>query len=97
MISRRSFLQHTAAISTVGVGVTAVAVAKPAMSPREQAIWHIRELERLALEDGAREVMVTLVGRFHSPKFKCKTLMLTHSGELDDFGSSDFLRAGGIA
>lgn len=105
-ISRRHFLTK-AATAGAAVAVAAPVVAsepeiplltrlhehyEEASRPRELAIWHMRELERLAHNDGADEAMVTVVGRFHTPKFHCKTLLLCHrDSSIDDFGDTDFL------
>ncbi|WP_156465136.1 hypothetical protein [Mesorhizobium sp. Root552] len=55
------------------------------MTSRDQAIWYMRELERLAKEDGARSAMVTVVGRFWDPDFECRTLMIDPRGVFIDF------------
>ncbi|MBN9066719.1 MAG: hypothetical protein J0H60_09700 [Rhizobiales bacterium] len=84
-INRRSFLRTSIAASTVVAVAAPVAAAEPVMTTRELAIWHMRELERLAIEDGARSAMVTLVGRFYDPDFDCRTFMIDIRGEFIDF------------
>ncbi len=61
-------------------------MAQPTVSPREKAIWHMRELERLAFEDGAGSVAVFLVGlpRRGGSYETTKMLAIHHSGRLDD-------------
>ncbi|TPK42651.1 MULTISPECIES: hypothetical protein [unclassified Mesorhizobium] len=61
-ITRRFFLRSTAA-GAVSVAAVAPVAAEPEKSLLEQAIWHIRELERLAFEDGAGSVAVNIIGR----------------------------------
>jgi hypothetical protein len=64
--------------------------AEREMTPRERAIWHMRELERLAIDDGARSAMVMLTGRFwDGPDFHCKTFMIDKSGEFIDFETKE--------
>lgn len=60
-ITGRIFLRHTAAGAAVAVTAPAVA-AEPEMSPRERAIWHMEELERLVLADGATAVTIIVCG-----------------------------------
>lgn len=94
-VTRRLFLRHTAAATavaaTVAIPVAVEAAAEPEMTIRERAIWHMRELERLAMEDGASGAMVVLTGRPANygscgtyPGFK--TLMIDHRGVLLDCG-----------
>lgn len=88
MISRRLFLRNTAAAGAVGTTITAPAgAAEVRLSRRDQAIWHMRELERLAKEAGATSASVILAGRgrFNGAGTKKHPLLLiNHSGELDD-------------
>ncbi len=65
-LTRRLFLRHTAAAGAVGVTVAAPALAEPAhtKSPREQALWHIQELERLVLEDGGEGIFIVVSGNY---------------------------------
>lgn len=65
-ITRRLFLRNSAAAGAVAatVAAPAVAVAATPMTPREQAIWHIRELKRLVLEDGAIEPVIIVSGSY---------------------------------
>lgn len=87
-MDRRTFLRGA---PVLGLAVAVPVVAELAKSPRELAVWHMRELERLAKADGAEEVMVVVTGRFFVPDFHCKTLMTDRSGKLNDFGSPEFL------
>ncbi len=92
-ITRRIFLRDTV---TAGAAIAVVApatAAEPEMTPREQAIWHMRELERLAIEDGARSAMVTFVGRYWEPDFSCKTFMIDKDGTFIDFDQKEGLPA----
>lgn len=89
-INRRRFLMQTAtAGAAIAVTTPAATAAAPEMTPREQAIWHMRELERLALEDGAGAVAVTVVGRpaaWHGRGCysELKMIMINHHGVLRD-------------
>ncbi|TKT78398.1 hypothetical protein [Aquamicrobium sp. LC103] len=84
-ITRRLFLRNTAAAGAVGAAVTTPAVAEPELTPYEKAIWHMRELERLALEDGASEACVMVVGFLYpSPSKRTKMLMIGRNGDLSD-------------
>ena len=93
-LTRRLFLRNgavaSAAAVTVAIPIAVEAAAEPEMTIRERAIWHMRELERLAMEDGASGAMVSLVGRPASYG-NCgsysgfKTLMIDHRGEFHDF------------
>ena len=101
-ITRRLFLRNTASASAAIAAVAIPTVAaEPQMSARDRAIWHMRELERLAIEDGAGSAMVMVVGRpwgGASAYEHCKTLMLDKHGNVDDFGDCDFLaQKGGAA
>jgi hypothetical protein len=102
-INRRRLLGGIVAASAASAvtGATAALAATTAsavaMTPRERAIWHMRELERLAKEDGAREAMVVVVGRFYRPDFHVKTLMIEKSAKLEDFGDRDFFASEGGA
>lgn len=94
-ITRRLFLRNSATAgavaATVAIPVAVEAAAEPEMTIRERAIWHMRELERLAMEDGASGAMVVLTGRPASYG-KCgtyngfKTLMIDHRGVINDYG-----------
>ncbi|MGN6772033.1 MAG: twin-arginine translocation signal domain-containing protein [Rhizobiaceae bacterium] len=89
MITRRLFLRSSAAAGAAAAVAVPVAAAEPVMTTRELAIWHMRELERLAIEDGARSAMVTLVGRFYDPDFDCRTFMIDVRGEFIDFDAKE--------
>lgn len=62
-ITRRAAL---AAIPAVAVAPAAAAAPPPAITPREQAIWHIRQLERLALDDGGVSAVVSVTATYGS-------------------------------
>ncbi|MGP2493527.1 twin-arginine translocation signal domain-containing protein [Mesorhizobium sp. PUT5] len=80
-ITRRIFLRHTAAAGAA-VAVTAPAVAaEPEMSPRDQAIWHLRELERLLREDGGTAVTVMAVATYGND---AKLIGIQHTRRLID-------------
>lgn len=64
-LNRRRLLLGLAAASTAAATVVApvaVQAALPEMTVRERAIWHLKELERLILADGASEVTVIACG-----------------------------------
>lgn len=61
-ITRRLFLRQSAAVGAVGAVATVPAAAEPELTPWKWALWHMRELERLAIEDGARSAMSTFTG-----------------------------------
>jgi anaerobic selenocysteine-containing dehydrogenase len=62
-ISRRIFLRHTAAAGAATVVAPAAAQAvAPEMTAHERAIWHMEELERLVLADGASEATIIVCG-----------------------------------
>ncbi len=65
-ITRRIFLRNTAAAGAVGTTIAAPAAveASQVRTPREQAIWHMREIERLMKEHGADDVHLTAVGTY---------------------------------
>lgn len=64
-ITRRLFLRNTAAAGAVGTSIAAPAVAaKPEMSDRDKAIWHMREIERLILGSGADAVHIAAIGTY---------------------------------
>lgn len=50
--------------------------------PREQALWHLRELRRLALENGASDADVALTGFYGGD---CLLLGINHGGGTLDF------------
>lgn len=82
-LSRRLFISGTAA-SALG-GSVDPAKAAPLLSPREQALWHMRELERLTLESGAGEACIVVMGS-KGAFSKCKALSLTLCGQIIDQG-----------
>lgn len=91
-LTRRLFLRNTAAIGAAGVAATVPANAIPAvatwvseepMSLRDQAIWHMRELERLAIEDGAQSALIAFTGQRY-PDASSKTLIMQSNMDLWD-------------
>ena len=52
-------------------------------APREQAIWHMRELERLALEDGGSDIVVQVIASYDCPQ-GYKLLGVHFTGRLMD-------------
>ncbi|MEI5680526.1 MULTISPECIES: hypothetical protein [unclassified Mesorhizobium] len=85
-INRRIFLRGTAALGAMSATVAAPAfAAEPETTIHERAIWHMRELERLAVEDGAGSAMVMVVGRPCHGQYKgFKTMLIDHHGNLRD-------------
>lgn len=51
------------------------------MTPREQAIWHLRELEQLLRDDGGKEITVTAIGTYSSNE-DCRLIGIHYSGRL---------------
>jgi hypothetical protein len=101
-VTRRRFLRDVAIAGAIATAAAEAAAAEPEMTPREQAIWHMRELERLVIEDGARSAMVTVVGRHWTPDLHCKTLMIGMDGTFTDFDQEEgrpamFAAKGGAA
>lgn len=86
-ITRRLFLSNTAAAGVVTVAAPGAAeAAAPRMTVHERALWHLKELERLALEDGASEVSVIVCGHRYggiSGTDHCKAIAL-HPGRMVD-------------
>lgn len=87
-INRRRLLGSIAAASAVSAVVGASAAvaatyepAEPEMTPREQAIWHLRELERLVQDDGGWNTTVIVVASYTSHK-DCRLISIRHNGEL---------------
>ena len=89
-ITRRLFLRNTAAAGAVAAtAAPPVVAAEPEMTIRERALWHMRELERLAIADGASAAMVLVVGRpanwgTRGTYTDLKTLSINHHGDLHD-------------
>jgi hypothetical protein len=89
-INRRSLLGNLTALTAASAVAGAVAStaatyepAGPAMTRREKAIWHLRELERLAVEDGGSGIVVQLVAVYDGPR-DCKLLGIHYTGRLMD-------------
>lgn len=100
-ITRRLFIRNTAAVGAVGatVAVPATAEAAPERTPHEQAIWHIRELERLVAEDGGITTYIAVMGHYGEyaggRDTECRAI-LSHDGRLDDVDGM-FVMKGGAA
>lgn len=82
-ITRRLFIRNTAAVGAVGATMAAPAAASPIKSLREQALWHMRELERLAIEDGAQSAMIAVTG-FRYAGASSRTMIMQTDTELWD-------------
>jgi hypothetical protein len=87
-INRRSLLGSIAAVSAASAvaGATAAVAAsyepaEPAKTPREQAIWHLRELERLVQEDGGWDTTVIVIGKYTSHQ-DCRMISIRYNGKL---------------
>lgn len=87
-INRRRLLGGIAAASAASAvaGATAAAAAsyepaEPVTTPREQAIWHLRELERLVQEDGGWNTTVIVVASYTSHQ-DCRLISIRPNGEL---------------
>ncbi|MHA6686893.1 twin-arginine translocation signal domain-containing protein [Mesorhizobium sp. A556] len=81
-INRRRFLLNTAtAGAALAVAVPAVpAVAdEPEMTSREQAIWHLRELERLVREDGGWDTAIMAIAKYANHQ-DCRMIGIRPSG-----------------
>lgn len=60
----------------------------PTPSPRDRAIWHLRELERLIYATGAGSVTVMAIGINYPqnlPGTPGKVIVVNHDGRLMDF------------
>ncbi len=55
--------------------------AVPEKTPREQAIWHLRELERLAQEDGGWDATVIVIAKYSSNQ-DCRMISIRPDGQL---------------
>lgn len=88
-ITRRLFIRNAAAVCAVGATVTAATVeAAPERTPHEQAIWHIRELERLIAEDGGSKPIIFVQGKYGPSDYRA--LCLTDEGGMK--GEGDIFR-----
>lgn len=69
-ITRRLFLR-TSAVAGAAVAIAApVVAAETEITPLEQAWWHIRELERLAIEDGGKEICIIVQAGYGPENFR---------------------------
>lgn len=74
-ITRRLFIRNAAAVGAVGATVTAATAEEaPERTQYEQAIWHIRELERLIAEDGGINPIILVQGTYGPKDFRCLCL-----------------------
>lgn len=100
-ITRRLFIRNTAAVGAVGATVAAPAAveAAPERTLHEQAIWHIRELERLTLEDGALDCHI-FVGGHYSEYIEGRTrdvrAISLHRGRLVDKDGMFVMKGGEV-
>jgi hypothetical protein len=84
-INRRRFLLNTTMAGAAVAVAAPVAAAELEMTPHEQAIWHLRELERLAIEAGAQKVTLAVIAHMEptsDPSFKM--MMVDWKGGLRD-------------
>ncbi len=80
-ITRRLFILNAAAVGAAGATITAAtAEAAPERTPYEQAVWHIRELERLIAEDGGINPIILVQGTYGPRDFRA--LCLNSYGEM---------------
>jgi len=93
-INRRILLGAMAALPASAGSATPLASleaqdlspAARAPSPRDQAVWHLRELERLMLATGAGAVSVMAVGIHYPGRTRSgKLIGINHDGSLMDF------------
>jgi hypothetical protein len=83
IVSRRLFLRHTATVGAVAATASVPeAQAEPVRTPREQAIWHLRQLEQLTRETGAKKVHAVVLGDYG--RGDCRALAIQDSGKLVD-------------
>lgn len=81
-VSRRLFLRHAAAAGAIAATTSAPAAkAEPQMTPREQAIWHLRELERLVREDGGWDAAIMAIAKYTGHE-DCRMISVRPSGRL---------------
>lgn len=67
--------------------------ARPTRTRHAQAIWHMRELERLAIEDGAKSACVFVVGHHYQTE-KSKMVLIDHQGNLSEEFAFGMFREG---
>lgn len=99
-INRRTFLRQGAAvgITAAGIGVPAVvAEAAPARTTLETVMWHLREIERLTIEDGATRYCVIVVGNDYPDRLGARCLQLTEDGSIPGPTKGMFQPKGGDA
>lgn len=100
-ITRRLFIRNTAAVGAVGATVATPAAvdAAPERTPHEQALWHIRELNRLIREDGGIATYIAVMG--HYGKYvggratECRAIM-SHDGRLNDVDGMFVMKGGEV-
>jgi hypothetical protein len=88
-ITRRLFLRNSAMVGTAAAVASPAVAAESEITPREQAIWHMLELVRLAKATGAEKVSVAICGHQYGGKpgyENCKMISIrADGGELLDF------------
>lgn len=93
IINRRAALGGVAAVS---FGASA-SMAQPAMSPREAALWHMRELERLVIADGAVTTGIIVCGHYRNGAKQEGTKVLIVRNGVVTYADDDMLAHGGEA
>lgn len=99
-INRRTFLRHGAAVSitaTVTAVPAVVAEAAPARTTLETVMWHLREIERLTIEDGATRYCVMVVGNDYPDGLGAKSILVNEGGDLLGPTKGMFAAEGGDA
>jgi hypothetical protein len=80
-INRRNFLRKSVLASAVVAVAAPVVAAEPEMTSREQAIWHLRELERLVREDGGWDAAIMAIAKYTNHE-DCRMISVRPSGRL---------------
>lgn len=80
-ISRRRFLLNTTMAGAAVAVAAPVVAAEPEKTPRERAIWHLRELERLVREDGGWDIAVMAIAKYASHQ-DCRMISVRPTGHL---------------
>ena len=84
-INRRNFLRTSVAAGAAIAVAAPVVAAEPEMTPHEKAVWHMRELERLAIEAGAAKVTMIVIGyQDLAIRSDAKSMMIDFQGNLRD-------------
>lgn len=102
-ITRRLFLRSVPPAVAAGTVVAIPVIAEAnTETPRnevrksrhEQAVWHIRELERLIFEDGATTARVIVMGEGYPEGQRIRAIHVHPNIFVDDAG---LFRAGGVS